>query len=85
MEHVKITDVAEPVEQSAVGGLLVTLICSGKRATSRTPEAECDTVPLVSRQMYVPETEPKKKGSFKKKHKRYSDRKDRTTQQDLLN
>lgn len=36
------------------------LISSGKRATLRTPEAECDTVPLVSRQMYVPEIQPKK-------------------------
>lgn len=51
MEQVTTTDVEVPVVQSAVGGMLVTLIFSGKWAISRTPEAECDTDPLLSWQV----------------------------------
>lgn len=86
MEHVTITDVDEPTEQSAVGGMLVTLILSGKRATSRSPEAECDTDPLVNRQVYVPEIQQKERMFTNKKqqHEGCSDRKDRTAQRNLL-
>lgn len=55
MEHVTVTLVVVAFEQSAVCGSLVMFIWSGKRETLRNPVAECDTVPLVSRQVYVPE------------------------------
>lgn len=59
MEHVTVTDVDAALEQSAVCGSLVILICSGKRATLRNPVVECDTDPLESRQVYVPEIQKK--------------------------